>query len=352
MERIAAADLEGFCRQVLVGHGVRSDVAGHVAQGLTLASLRGVDSHGVRLLPHYVRALDAGRLNPDPVYQFERTSPATGTLDADHTFGHAAGAQGMGHAIEIARDSGMGTVAVHNSSHFGAAAFFSLMAAQQDMAGISFTHADSLMLSHGGTRPYFGTNPICFAAPCHGEEPFCLDMATTNVTWNKLLLTHDQGGTVPETWGVDEQGNATGDASRVAALRPIGDYKGFGLGMMVDVLCGLLTGMPFGRHISRMYADPIEEKRYLGHFFMALRIDAFVPLEEFKSRMQQMMEELRREPSRDVDNPVQAPGDPEKRSAADRLAYGIPLSHGEFESLESLGQACGVDLTVTAGTGS
>ena len=317
---------------------MRSDVGLHVAKGLSQASLRGVDSHGVRLLPHYTNALEAGRLNPNPAFRFEETSASTGTLDGDHTFGHAAGAQGMGHAIELARQSGMGAVAVRNSSHFGAAAYFSLMAPKEEMIGISFTHADALMLTPGSTRPFFGTNPICFAAPSLDEEPFCLDMATTTVTWNKLLRSTEEGQSVPIGWGVDEYGNDIQDPSHVRALHSIGGYKGFGLGMMVDVLCSLLTGMPFGRNISRMYADPIGEKRSLGHFFMALRIDRFVPADEFKARMQGMMNALREEPTLDADARIQVAGDPEKQATQDRMKHGIPLSDSEAKSLQNLGQ--------------
>ena len=346
MVEVPFASLKRFCLDLLACNGVRSDVAYHVAEGLTQASLRGVDSHGVRLLPHYLRAVDAGRLNPDPVYRFQQTSAATGRLDGDHTFGHAAGAEGMGHAIDLARDSGMGTVAVYNSSHFGAAAYFSLMATQQDMIGLSFTHADALMLSYNGTRPFFGTNPICFAAPCLDEEPFCLDMATSWVTWNKVMQMRDEEGQIPEDWGVDEEGKRTQDPRRVTALYPIGGYKGYGLGMMVDILCALLTGMPVGRHLTRMYGDPLDQKRYLGHFFIALRIDCFVPLEQFWERMQQMMAEVRSEPSRDAQFGVQVPGDPEKRAANQRRLKGIPLSDGELEELRGLAGKHGLTFPV------
>ena len=344
--RIPAEALKGLCLELLSCNGVRSDVAYHVAEGLVQASVRGVDSHGVRLLPHYLRALDAGRLNPSPEYHFEHTAASTGRLDGDHTFGHAAGAAGMEHAIELARENGIGAVTVYNSSHFGAAAYFSLMAAQQSMIGISSTHADALMLSHGGKRPFFGTNPICFAAPCRDEEPFCLDMATTLVTWNKLLRVRDEGGHLPAGWATDEEGEDTQDPQQTVALYPIGGYKGFGLGMMVDILCGLLTGMPFGRHISRMYADPLEERRYLGHFFMALRVDCFVPLDEFTERMQQMMVEVRSEPPRDTGDAVQVPGDPEKRAAMERLRSGIPLAVGDMDALRNLAHQHGLDFPI------
>ena len=336
MVQIPSSDLLHFFLELLACNGVRAGVAHHVAEGLVQASLRGVDSHGVRLLPHYLRALKAGRLNPNPEFRFERTGAATGTLDGDHSFGHAAGAEGMGHAIQLAGESGVGAVAVRNSSHFGSAAYFALMAAQQDMLGLSFTHADALMLTYGGTRPFFGTNPICFAAPCRDEEPFCLDMATTSVTWNRVLREYSQAGSVPTDWGVDEHGNGAGDPASMVALHPIGGYKGFGLGMMVDVLCGLLTGMPFGREISRMYADPIENKRYLGHFFIAIDVARFVSRDQFKAWMQQMMDQVRQEPPKDGNVPVQVAGDPEKRAAAQRLQTGIELSANELEEFIGL----------------
>lgn len=336
MIRISASDLRRICLEALTHASVRPDVANHVAAGLVQASLRGVDSHGVRLLPHYLRAVEAGRLNPNPTYRFEHASAGCGRLDGDHTFGHAAGAEGMGHAVELARSAGIGAVAVHKSSHFGAAAYFALLAAEQDMIGLSFTHGDSLVVPPGGRRPFFGANTICFAAPCDEEEPFCVDMATSLVTWNKILQVREQGKAVPAGWGTDEQGNDTQDAQRIAALYPVGGYKGFALSMMVEILCSMLSGMPFGRYIARMYADPLEKKRNLGHFFMAIRVDSFIRLGEFKARMRQMMQEVRAEPPRDPSIPVQVPGDPEKRTKAERSELGVPLLAAELQALESL----------------
>ena len=344
MFHVTADDLKSFCLELLACCEVRADVAHHVATGLAQASLRGVDSHGVRLLPHYIRALESGRLNPQPAYCFNRTSPSTGTLDGDNTFGHAAGAEGMSRAIELAQENGMGSVAVSNSSHFGAAAYFSLMAAQEGMVGFSFTHADSLMLSYNGTRPYFGTNPISFAAPCLDDEPLCLDMATTTVTWNKMLKVSAEGQPIPEGWGVDGQGTDTTDPDAFAALHPIGGYKGFGLSMMVDVLCSLLTGMPFGRHISRMYGDPMENNRHLGHFFMALRVDCFAPAGEFQRRMGDMMDEVRSEPPHNSAEGVQVPGDPERRVAEIRRRTGIPVSEPELAALREVAQKYELDF--------
>lgn len=329
-------DLQRLANAVLRNRRVREDVAESVTSSLVETSLRGVDSHGIELLPHYVRAVDVGRINRAPHYRFDQTAPATAVLDADHTFGHAAGAEAMRRAMAMATEAGTGIVVVKNSSHFGAAAFFALIAARQGFMALSFTHADSLMLSYGGTRPYFGTNPICFAAPCREEEPFCLDMATTQVSWNKILRYRGAGEALGEHWAFDEQGMPTRDALNARSLAPIGLYKGFGLSMMVEVLCGVLSGMPFGRDISRMYADPIEQKRLLGHCFVAIDPARFLDPALFRDRMQQLMDTVRSEPAADPSRPVMVPGDPEKASFVSRSRDGVPLSQtaaAEFRRL-------------------
>jgi len=341
---VAHADLRRAAAALLESRRVRDDVAVHVCDSLLETSLRGVDSHGIELLPHYIRALDAGRINPDPQYGFERTAAATARLDADHTFGHAAGAEAMDHAVDMASEAGMGCVAVHQSSHFGAAAYFALRAARRGLLAFSFTHADSLMLSFRGTRPFFGTNPICFAAPCAAEEPFCLDMATTLVSWNKILRYRQAGAELGEDWAVDEHANPTTDPDAARYLAPIGDYKGFGLSMMIEVLCGVLTAMPFGREISRMYADPIGQKRLLGHFFMAIDPARFMEPAVFRNRVQQLMDAVRAEPAKDPDHPVLVPGDPEKKVFAQRTILGIPLSDSAFESIQRLAAQVGAPL--------
>ena len=341
---IQSDHLYQFAKSVTEALGARSDVAHHVAEGLVQTSLRGVDSHGIRLLPHYLQALKNGRLNSHPHYRFERTAPAVGRLDGDHTFGHAAGSEGIKHAVNLAKEAGMGAVAVYNSSHFGAAAYYALQAAKQGFIGFAFTHADSLMHSFGGQRAYFGSNPICMTVPCQDEEPFCLDMATSRVSWNKILQYREKDQPVPTDWGVDSQGNETQNPYDVSYLQPSGEYKGFGLAMMVEILCALLTGMPFGHHISRMYADPIHKKRYLGHFFMAFRIDGFVDAHAFKTRLKQLMTEVRQEPAADPNQPVMVPGDPEKHTAAERSRTGIPIPKPLWDQFQKYSQQLNIPL--------
>ncbi len=334
--KVPALPLKDFCLRALELSGVRKDVAVDVSASLIEASLRGVDSHGIRLLPHYLRAVAAGRLNPNPKMSFSKTAPSAGILDADDTFGHAAGAGAVREAMRLAKASGLGAVAVKNSSHFGTASFFALMAARQDMIGLSFTHADSLLLSTGGRRAYLGTNPIAFAAPVEGEEPFCLDMATSITTWNKILQRRESDQSIPSGWGVDAQGRETTDAHKTSALVPAGLHKGYGLSMMVEILCGVLTGMPFGRSIVRMYADPISRKRKLGHFFCVFNPVFFMELPLFKSRMKQMVDEIRNEPPLDPSHPVMVAGDPEKKTQKERLSLGIPFAQSDLKAFREL----------------
>ena len=308
---VSQEELRVFCNELFSNIGVRKKIYSLVVDGLVDTSLRGVDSHGVRLMPHYIRAANLGRINKNPKFSFDKTSQTTGILDADHGYGIAAGITAMNKAISLARKNGIGAVAVKNSSHFGAAAIYSLLAAKNDMIGLSFTHTDSLVLPFGGKRPFLGTNPICFAAPCEGEEPICLDMATSQIPWNRLLLYRSKGKKLESGWASDYQGISTTDPGKAVALFPLGGYKGYGLGLMIEILCSLLTGMSFGRHIKPMY--PLDKnKRSLGHFFMAIDISRFQDINVFKNRMKRLVGELRREPPASGFDKVKVAGDPEK----------------------------------------
>ncbi len=336
-------ELYRFIFDCLSKVGVCADSATSVAEGLASTSLFGIDSHGVKLLPHYVRAAKNGRINLNPKCELNLKSHCAGVLDADHAFGHYSGTVAMNKAMELAKEFGVGAVSVANSSHFGAAGFFAIKAAYQDMIGLSFTHADSLMLSANGKRPFFGTNPISFCAPVEGEGPFYLDMATTTISWNQVMISASQDQNLQEGWAVDENGDAVIDPKLARALNPIGGYKGFGLSMMIEILCSLLTEMPFGQNISSMYKTPITEHRHLGHFFMAINISAFTEVSDFKKRLKAMMDEIRQEPPKG-NAPVMCPGDPQKLHKKKRSEQGIPVLDVTWKEFEGLAKDLHVPL--------
>lgn len=304
---------------------------GHVVASLVSTSLRGVDSHGINLFPHYCRAVQGGRINPAPVMRFEQTAPGTALLDADHAFGHHAGAVAMDHAVELAHQLGVASVAVRNSTHFGAAAYFSLRAAKCNCIGFAFCNADALVKVHNSRESFFGTNPVCFAAPMAKEGPFSLDMATSLAAWNKVANAQRTGQLIPPDWAFDDLGCAVTNAGLARSLAPAGGYKGFGLGMMVDILCALLADGPVSKDIPGMYRTPFSTRRNIGHFFMAIDIGKFVDPMVFKSRLQDMADRIRvLSPSADADDAVMVAGDPEKRAYEVRRREGIPMDEEKF----------------------
>ena len=341
--RYPAKAIYDFVEKALLKSGVEESAAKATARGLWQASLRGVDSHGIRLLPHYLRAVRGGRINPNANFRFEKTSASTGRMDADHGFGHAAGLLAMGHAMELANEAGTGNVAVYNSSHCGSMAYFALEPTAADMIGMAYTHATPTMRSANATSKFFGTNPICMAAPMASESPFCYDGATTNVSMNKILMHGDSGMEIPLGWGADETGDESKRPDDVVQLLPIGDYKGFGLAMMVDIFCSMLTGMPSGDQVSKMFADPIEKKRHLGQFYSAIRIDAFVEPDRFKTRLQETADRIRNQSRQNPQVPVQIPGDPEKAYQADREENGIPINASVLSQFESVARELEID---------
>lgn len=337
MPRFDPRRLETLLLRRLAEREVAPESACDVAGSLIETSLRGVDSHGINLFPHYARAVVAGRINPRPAPRTLRRGAATAVLDADHAFGHHAGTVAVELARELADDSGIGAVAVRGSTHFGAAAFFALPASRAGYLACAFTNADALVRAFGGKAPFFGSNPVCVTAPMAGEEPFCLDMATSTVSWNRVLNHRRAGEPLAAGWAADAAGRDTADAGAAAMLQPLGGYKGFGLGMAVEILCALLADGPAGPELLPMFTAPLTERRHLSHFFVALRIDAFAAAERFARRLAEIAAAVRSAPAEAGNEAgVMVPGDPEKRCFAERSRTGIPIDDRKLEEFYEL----------------
>ena len=343
--KIHYKELVSFSQQLLKIAGLDKYSLDAVTKGLCETSLRGVDSHGIRLLPHYFNSAISGRKNPKPQFRINKNFPSIAHLDADNAFGHAAGMKAIDIAIEMAKVQGIGTVAVSNSSHPGAMASMALKAARKGYIAFAFTHADALILSHGGTRPYFGTNPICFAAPREEQEPYCLDMATSIVPWNRVLLNRNSSKPLEPGIAADEYGNSTTDPHKAAAVMPTGSYKGYGLSSMVEVLCGVYTGMAFGRSIPAMFTTQMTEQRKLGQFYMVMRTDGVISQDFFVERMQEMTRQVRLEPGMNGESVI-LPGDKEIYEAEKRMLNGIPIDNVTEDSFEALSKKYNVPINI------
>ncbi|ELR16661.1 malate/Llactate dehydrogenase [Acanthamoeba castellanii str. Neff] len=337
-QRVDGVQLELFARAVLEKAGCEVPSAEAVAWSLTEGSLRGVDSHGIRLLPHYVENLVHGGINGKPNMTWSSTYPAFVVLDADHAFGAAAGFKAIDIGIERAQQYGVAAVGVINSTHPGMMASYVLRAAAQGYLAFAFTNTGPKILSHNGKQPYFGTNPIAFACPRLEKEPFCLDMATSMIPWNKVEAARKTGKQLPEGTVADEEGNPTTDPHVASSLLAAGSYKGFGLAAMVELLCTALLGMAFGHHTVQMYGptSDMSEKRRLGQFYLVARCDACVSLPQFLQAVQQMTNEVRSEPPKE--SAVMLPNDPEIKVEVVRRQHGIPLDEVVLGELVALGR--------------
>jgi ureidoglycolate dehydrogenase (NAD+) len=339
---IQAKLLHDFAIQALSTVGFDALSARTTAEGLVSASLRGVDSHGIRLLPHYVRAAKAGRLSQNPEFKFDQTGLSTGTLDADDALGFPAGVTAVDHAMAMARETGIGCVSVYNSSHCGMLAYYAIEAAKKGFFALVFTNTTPRLIPTNSRRPFLGTNPFCYAFPIEGEDPICYDAATTQITGNKIQLYRQLGLTLPDGVATDSEGNITTDSQVAEYLMPFGDYKGFGIAMLIDILCGVLCGMPNGNNVSAMYGKDISQKRLLGQFYLLLDISKFRPAKVFAADLKEEIERLRNLPALDGKS-VMAPGDPEKIMEAARSIEGIPLEKEIVASLASVA----IDLGIT-----
>ena len=297
-------------------------------------SLRGTDSHGVARLPVYVERLRAGVLNGRPRPSVVRRDGAVAVVDGDLGPGQVASVVATDLSIELAREHGTGVAVVRRSAHNGAQAFYAMRAAERGMLAMSMTNTEPLVIPHGGAEPALGTNPICLAAPSGGGV-FNLDMATSQVAMNRIWNARDEGRPIPEGWGVDAEGRTTTDAAAVTAGMPLGGYKGYGLALMVEVLCGVLAGAGVRRGVGDLYGDH-REAQNTGHFHLAIDPERTVGRERFAAVLAGLLDELRAIPPAPGFDEVLVPGDPEDRARARRERDGVPIEPALWRTLGEL----------------
>jgi LDH2 family malate/lactate/ureidoglycolate dehydrogenase len=347
--RASAVSIKEFATNVLVAAGTAPDVARSVADALTETSLRGVDSHGIRLLVHYAKVVKTGRINPKPELTFTRTGQSTAMVDADNGFGHHASLFAINHAIALTQESGIAAISVVNSSHFGSAGSYVLPAAEQGYVALGVCNSDSFVLPHDGIEPFHGTNPLAFAAPVIGSRPFLVDMATSVIPWNRVQDLMNEGLALPPDVAVDMNGTPTRVPSDSAALLPLGGinygYKGAALASMVEVLSAVMTGMPHCSRLLAMAGPNLVTHRHLGHFFIVIDPRRFVSSEIYNSAMNAYLDDLRAVSGRNGIK-VMAPGDREWAVEQERQLHGIPVADQLKIDLDELADSLGVERLV------
>ena len=346
--------LFAFTESVFQAIGCPDDDATLATETLLAADLRGIDSHGVARLVGYVRLWEAGRINATPRVGVTYETPSTAVVDGDGGLGLVVGPKAMRIAIEKAQQVGTGWVSVKNSNHFGIAGYHAMLALAHDMIGVAMTNASPLVAPTNSLDRLLGTNPIAVAVPA-GEQPdFVVDMATTTAANGKLEIAQRKGLPLPEGWAQTADGHPSTDANAVkngGALLPLGgatgSHKGYALGSIVDIFSAVLSGANYGPWVPpfvaflQPLADPVGLG--LGHFFGAMRVDAFRPADEFKAHMDNWITTFRNAHAVEGKK-VLIPGDPEREIAAVRLLTGIPLLEAVVKDLESVGAKFGVKL--------
>jgi len=348
--RVAAGKIEAQLVAVLGAWGMSAEHAAVTAQMMVETDLRGVDSHGVSMLPTYDKEFRAGRLNMRPQWRVVRDRPSMARIDADRSLGHPVSAHAMNMAVDKCRATGVGVVAVFNSHHFGAAGCYAKIAADRGVIGMvtSATRGVTLVPTFAA-EPVMGTNPLAFAAPARRNAPFQLDMATTTVAAGKVKVYKLNHKPVPSGWVVDGDGRPVTDETEafrhvferpeggitpLGGGRELGGHKGYGLAVMVHILGGTLAGASFSPLRNRTQRD--SDPHNIGHFFMAIDPGAFRDEGEFESDLDDVIDVLHGAKRADRAQPVLVAGDPERLTRAERLEQGVPIPDDLMEQLRGV----------------
>lgn len=340
-ERARALMLEAFTQL-----GMPADQAAICADCFLFASLRGVDSHGIiHLFPMLCRNLKSGVVRADAVVTVQQETAAVARLDGCAAAGPVIGARGMDLAIAKARELGVGVVVAANCNHFGAASFYCVRAAEAGLFGMTMCDAYPNVVPFGGRAALHGTNPIAYAVPAPGRPPIVFDVATSVAAFGQVTKAKRRGEPIPAGWALDERGDATTDPVAARALLPFGGHKGYGLGLLVDVLCAALTGSPIAleHQEARLDSQPMRQ----SFFFLALDPVKFGAA-AFADRVARLVADATSIPPAAGFDEVLLPGDLEARTFAERSRTGIPLYEEDWAAMQEGLAAAGLDTAELA----
>lgn len=342
-------DLKDYVIRYLSHWGIPAEDSAIVADVLISADARGVDSHGlIRLYSYYGARLQKGLIDPHPEFKVITETSTTLSIDAGNGLGHPVGDRAMRMCMQKANSNGVAFATVRNSNHYGIAGYYAMLALQENMIGVSLTNSQPLVAPTHGKRAMLGTNPIAVAVPAGKNLPYVLDMATSIVPIGRVSVYQKNEKPIPAGWGIDADGAVTEDPGSVVkggALMPLGGtelmrgYKGYGLALLVDIFCGVLAGSGFGTLVTG--GDNPDPAR-VGHFFAAVRIDAFRPLQDFLTDMDNLLEMMKSSPKAVGEERIYIHGEKEFEKAALAEKEGVPLSGVTVNALKQSGDEIGI----------
>jgi len=365
--RVAWEPLKGFAREIFTRMGMPPEDAETEASVMTWANLRGVDSHGVLLIPTYLEWIDREVMNPRPNIQVLKETPATIFVEADRALGPVVTVFTVKRALEKAKQVGVCWASIRNTTHQGAMGYYTLMAAEQGMAGMIWVCSPPNMAPFGAKAAGIHNSPIAITVPAKKHQPLILDMATSVVAAGKITLALDKGIPIPQGWAIDKDGNPATDPKQAGVLLPFGGAKGSGLSMMFECLSSVMMGNPMlGPTLhGREPGPPLKEKKvkvigdrpahYQRHIqnsvFVAIDISQFTDLEEYKNNIDELIDGIKALPKADGFDEIFVPGEPEFRTYEERSRKGIPLAERTVQNLRQVAERLGVKLPPGLQTG-
>lgn len=345
---VQASKLENIVAAILEKNNVPTEEAQVVATSLVDADLRGVSSHGVVRLPIYLTRIQNGVIPAQAEIEIVKETASTAVIDGKDGLGQVISQKAIDLLLEKAEKNAISAVTVRNSNHYGAAAYWASKIQEKNMIGFSFSNVEPLMTPPGGAAARIGNNPISIVVPTGDSRPIVIDMATSTVPLGKIVSAKSKGESIPEGWAVDSTGKPTTDPNEVingGFLFPVGGPKGYSLAIFVDVLTALLSGGAIGDEIYSLYND-VDKANCVSHFFMAIRIDAFIEPALFYQAVKRYASFIKDTPLAEGANAIYMPGEIEHMNKEKNKAAGINLPDSVFEDLVKRAQDHGVDSDI------
>lgn len=332
--RVKKEELKRLMQNKLHKAGLTDEHAEIVADVLLHADMRGVHSHGAMRVEYYAERISKGGTTIHPNFNYEVTGPCSAIFDGDNAAGQVVAKIGMEKAIAMAKETGIAVVGMRRMGHSGALSYFVQQAAREGFIGVSMCQSDPMAVPYGGAEPFYGTNPIAFCTPSADGRMITVDLAVTVQAWGKILHARSRKDAIPPTWAVDKDGNPTTDPFNVGGLVHIAEAKGYALALMVDVLSGVMLGVPYGNKVTSMYSD-LTAGRELGQLHLVIDPARFTNKEMFLANINAMMDDLNKvKPAPGFDK-VLYPGQSSARREADQEANGVEIVDDIYNYLVS-----------------